>query len=95
MKPSPMFSAEIAERLGVSVDTFYRRRPRLHHEESMPLPICSTGRPVWDRSTMAAWFGRFHPARPAQAANDPLPLPPPQSIEDYRTRFAQVYGGTT
>jgi hypothetical protein len=95
MKPSPMFSAEIAERLGVSVDTFYRRRPRLHHEESMPLPICSTGRPVWDRSTMEAWFGRFHPARPAQAANDPLPLPPPQSIEDFRTRFAQVYGGTT
>ena len=65
-----MFSTEIAERLGVSVDTFYRRRPQLHREESMPLPMCSTGRPVWDRSTMEAWFGRFHPARPPQAAND-------------------------
>jgi hypothetical protein len=32
-----MFSTEIAERLGVSVDTFYRRRPQLHREESIVL----------------------------------------------------------
>jgi hypothetical protein len=95
MRPLPMFSAEIAERLGVSIDTFYRRRHRLHCEEAMPLPICSTGRPVWDRSTMEAWFGRFHPARPAQAANDPLPLPSPQSVGDFRVRFARVYGSTS
>ena len=91
----PMDSTEIAARLGMTMETFYRRRQILHREDGMPMPMNSHGRPRWERTGMEIWFTRFHPARPAPPANDPLPPPPPQTVDDFRTQFARAYGQPT
>jgi len=67
----PMTCAELAERLGVTVETFYRNRGDLHAHDGLPAPL-SRHRPWrWHRPTIEAWLARFHPCAPPRAANDP------------------------
>lgn len=91
MIPKPMHAAEIAQRIGVTLDTFYKRRTRYHMIDGMPRPINSTGRPAYDRAGMEAWLTRFHPLRPAAPANDPLPHPAPAAIDEHRVLLARAY----
>lgn len=88
----PMYSHEIAARLGVKLDTFRRNRGKYHMIDGMPRPLTKTGRAVWDRSTMEAWFTRHHPARPHLPANDPEPTLVPGSDAEWNARLRQIYG---
>jgi predicted DNA-binding transcriptional regulator AlpA len=79
----PVSTKELCRRLGISLATFYRTRGRLHVEEG--LPHCLTRfRPYrWDRASIDAWFGRYHPLAPqrAPANDDTSPLVPDSDAE--------------
>ncbi|WP_398473376.1 hypothetical protein [Tardiphaga sp.] len=87
-----MHAAEVAKRLGVTVATFYRRRPKLHMVDGMPRPITSTGRPSYDRASMEAWLTRNDPRRPPAAANDSIAPPMPNSDAEWNRFLRQTYG---
>jgi hypothetical protein len=76
----PMFAAEIAARLGLSVKRFYLVRQKLHLIDKMPRPINSVGRPAYDRAGMEAWLTRNDPRLPqVRAANDATAPPMPSN----------------
>jgi hypothetical protein len=92
MNLKPMTAPDIAERLGITVDTFYRKRHALHQIDKMPRPICETGRPRYERAGMEAWLTRHHPQRPQTApANDVAPAPDPASDQEHRARLRAAY----
>lgn len=92
MITKPMHAAEIAERLGVVLRTFYKRRERYHLIDKMPRPINSTGRPAYDRASMEAWLTRNDPRRPlVQAANDSIAPPMPSSDNEWNTYLQRLY----
>lgn len=63
-------ASECAEMLGLSIDTFYRRRDALH-AAGMPPSAAPFGRYRPERSGFDAWLKRHHPlAPPARPAND-------------------------
>lgn len=89
MTTEPMRSAEIARRMGVSLDVFYRRREQYRMLDGMPPPLSRVGQPKWDRTSMEIWLTRFDPRRPQSmvAANDAdAPLAPATS-EERRAAF--------
>ncbi|MBP1296648.1 hypothetical protein [Bradyrhizobium elkanii] len=88
----PMHCREIAERLGVHLQTFYKNRERYHLLDKMPRPITTGGHPRYDRAMMEAWFRRNDPRLPQlKVANDPLPPPTPASDEQWRAFLHQHY----
>jgi predicted DNA-binding transcriptional regulator AlpA len=89
----PVLVRELAERLGITVDTFHRTRGRLHADDGLPAPL-SRHRPFrWDRASIDAWFGRHHPQAPAQRpANDQGPLQAPAADSEWAPYLARVYG---
>jgi hypothetical protein len=97
----PMTSAEIAARCGISRETFYVRRHRMHAFEGMPRPFTgrgsapgATGKPKWDRATMEAWFARHHPAMPrVLPANDQAPPVAAEQDPRWAAALAAEYGG--
>ncbi|NUU41412.1 hypothetical protein [Tardiphaga robiniae] len=91
MIQKPMTCAEIAQRLGMSLDNFYKSRGRLHQVDKMPRPLNERGKAAYDRASMEAWFTRDHPMRPPAPANDPLPAPEPSTDEEHRIRLARAY----
>lgn len=93
MIPKPMFAPEIAQRLGVTVETFYKRRKQYHLCDRMPRPMNSTGRPAYDRAGMEAWFTRNDPRRPPlRPANDiDAPLMP-RNDDEWNGFLHQHYG---
>lgn len=84
-------SRDVADRLGISLDTFYRRRARLEQNDGMPRPICSGGRHVYERTGMDAWLTRFHPYRPALPANDVCAPLVPLTDEEKLQRLHEYY----
>jgi hypothetical protein len=93
MIAQPMFAIEIAQRLGIALETFYRNRQRYHLIDKMPRPINSTGRPAYDRAGMEAWLTRNDPRRPPAmvAANDAIAQPPPNSDGEWNAFLHQHY----
>ena len=90
----PMFAAEIAERLGLTVKRFHLVRHRLHQVDRMPRPINSVGRPAYDRVSMEAWLTRHDPRLPqVRAANDAIPPPMPSSDEQWTEFLHRHYAG--
>lgn len=87
----PMHCAEIAQRLGVSLDTFYKNRSRYSEQDGMPYPISRVGRPAYERSGIEAWLTRNDPRRPPAAANDAVPIPDAFSDDEHRARLAAAY----
>lgn len=87
----PMTCREIAGRLGIAMDTFYKRRGRLHQVDGMPRPLSEKGKAAYDRASMEAWFSRHHPLRPQAPANDPLPAPEATNDDEHRRRLARAY----
>jgi hypothetical protein len=92
MISKPMHCAEIAERLGVALDTFYKRRHQHTKLDGMPAPIARTGRPAYDRAGMEAWLTRNDPRRPKTvAANDAIAPPMPNSDGEWNKFLLQHY----
>ncbi|KPG01814.1 hypothetical protein IP86_03120 [Rhodopseudomonas sp. AAP120] len=88
----PVSAQELADRLGVSLCTVYKRHERWRLLDGMPATI-RKGRLSWERSGMMAWLTRHHPARAAQApANDAAPPPAAVTVEEHRTLLAAAYG---
>jgi predicted DNA-binding transcriptional regulator AlpA len=94
MREKPVTTRELAERLGVSIDTFYNNRVRMHAEDHLPLPLMNRRPFKWDRASIDAWFGRHHPFAPACPANDGAPRPPPFSDQQWQGYLAEAYSGT-
>lgn len=76
------FAAEIADMLGMSIDTFHRQRAALH-AQGMP-PSVTLGRIRINKQAFDAWFGRPQP-RVAIAANDDA------AAEDTREILRRAY----
>ncbi|MGX9389791.1 hypothetical protein ACWX0K_10805 [Nitrobacteraceae bacterium UC4446_H13] len=95
----PMRAAEIARRMGVSLDVFYRRREQYRMIDGMPAPLSRVGRPKWDRAGMEIWLTRFDPRRPQHlvAANDTEAslVPDPAADEEHRARLRRAYAPQT
>lgn len=94
MRPPATYSAaDIAGKLGCSVDHVYRRIDGMQARDGFPAPLLSTGRRRWDRASVDAWFSRHHPDRPKLVpANDVAPPETPASLEGWRDRLAREYG---
>lgn len=92
MITTPMHAAEIAQRLGVTVETFYKRRTRYILIDGMPRPMTSTGRPAYERAGMEAWLTRQDPRRPKAPANDSIAPPMPNSDAEWNTFLRQYRG---
>lgn len=92
MKPEPFTLAELAGRIGKSLDWFYRpgNLDGLY-AEGMPRPLSARGWKKFDRVSMEAWLQRHHPANGGAAANDRLPPPEPANDEAWRRRIAHEY----
>jgi len=88
--PHIMYAGELAQRLGITLDTFYRTRGRLH-QEGMP-PTLTRHRPFrFNRQKMEAWLNRDRDLPPV--ANDVAPTQP-GSIDEHRALCARAYGQT-
>jgi hypothetical protein len=94
MNSKPFTSSEVAERLGVTVKTFYRMRHRYHAIDRMPRPISEAGKPTWERAGMEAWLTRNDPRLPqVRAANDALPPPMPSNDVQWSEFLRRHYAG--
>ncbi len=91
MIQKPMTCAEIAQRLGMSLDNFYKSRGRLHQVDKMPRPLNERGKAAYDRASMEAWFSRHNPMRPPAPANDPVTPPDAATEDEHRLRLARAY----
>lgn len=87
----PMNSREVASRIGVSLDCFYKNRERYRMIDGMPAPISGHGRMAWERTGMEAWLTRHHPMRPPMPANDPVRPPDAATDDEHRLRLARAY----
>jgi predicted DNA-binding transcriptional regulator AlpA len=93
MITQPMKPREIAARLGITIETFYRTRHKLHQIDKMPRPITHLGR-AYDRAGMEAWLTRNDPRRPPAmaAANDAIAPPMPNSDAQWNEFLHRHYG---
>lgn len=87
----PYCSREVAELIGVSLETFYERRKLYHTRDGLPEPLAPTGRLRFDRASIHAWLGRFHPLAPKPAANDSAPLIAETDVESWRSKLYEEY----
>jgi predicted DNA-binding transcriptional regulator AlpA len=92
MISKPMYAPEIAGRLGVGVDRFYKNRERYRMIDGMPQPISTIGRMAWDRAGMEAWLTRHDPRRPKIIANDAIAPPQPHADGEWNQFLHQHYG---
>lgn len=92
MTTEPFHAAEVAERLGVGVDRFYKNRERYRLVDGMPPPISRVGRMAWDRAGMEAWLTRNDPRRPKAAANDSIAPPMPNTDAEWNAFLRQHRG---
>lgn len=85
---------DVAEDLGITLDTLYASRGRRHLQDKLPMPY-ATKPMLWDGATYRAWRGRFHPSAPAApaVANDTAPIGAPQTDVEHRDHLRVVYGG--
>lgn len=88
----PYLARDVAEAIGISLDTLYRTRQIRHDRDHLPRPICETGPLKWERSGFDAWLTRHHPARPPRPANDVFDPPAPATDAEHRARLALAYG---
>lgn len=87
----PYTAREICEAIGITADTLYRTRERLHSRDGLPRPI--TEHPLrWERSGFDDWLTRHHPARPPRPANDICVQPAPATDDEHRARLRAAYG---
>lgn len=86
----PFSAADVALRLGISVDRFYRIEAKLIAEQQMPAST-KPGKRAYDRAAMEAWLTRNDPRRPKAAANDPLPPPMPRSDGEWNDFLRRHY----
>ena len=86
-------SKDIAAKLGVTIETFYDTRGRLHAEDGLPAPLTRHRPYKWDRASIDAWFARHHPLAPklATPANDPVPTTT-ADVDRWREALADHYG---
>lgn len=87
----PYSAIDVAEAIGISLDTLYRTRQLRHDRDRLPRPINEVGRLKWERSGFDAWLTRYHPARPPRPANDVSASPPAASDDEHRARLAAAY----
>lgn len=95
----PYTARDVAEAIGVSLDTLYRTREVRHTRDKLPRPICDRGRMMWERAGFDAWLQRFHPHHPPAPANDIAPPVSPRSddqklksLHDYYRQMAGLSG---
>ncbi|KQW22114.1 hypothetical protein ASC80_01585 [Afipia sp. Root123D2] len=89
---------EVAQKIGISLDTFYRTRERRHGEDGLPRPISERGPLRFECTGIDAWLMRHHPARPAaRAANDTSLAPVLAAMTDaeHRDRLHRAYAPQT
>lgn len=94
---TPYSAREVAEKLGLTPDGFYRARARLHAQDGLPAPIAKGGRLFWHRAAFDAWLDpRTRASVLRHAANDTTPPLSPEAFADdidaTRRFLAQVYG---
>lgn len=82
---------EVAEAIGISLDTLYRTRQLRHDRDRLPLPISERGPLKFERTGFDAWLTRHHPARPPRPANDVYCPPAPATDDEHRARLAAAY----
>lgn len=83
-------AVECAHMIGISVDEFYQQREKLH-DNGMPRSA-TPGRIRIPKLAFDAWLNRDHPNAPrGRPANDPVPLPHPQSDDEHRDHLRRVY----
>ncbi len=87
----PYSARDVAEAIGISLDTLYRTRQIRHDRDALPRPICARGPLKWERSGFDAWLTRNHPSRPPRPANDVHSLPAPATDDEHRARLAAAY----
>ncbi|WP_445493140.1 hypothetical protein [Rhodopseudomonas sp. RCAM05734] len=87
----PYSAADVAQALGLSVDTFYRTRETRHVRDGLPRPICERGPLKFERTGFDAWLTRHHPMRPPAPANDPVVPPDAATDAEHRQRLARAY----
>lgn len=91
IRRDPMRVPELAMRLGISVETFYRNRKLYEAQDGMPKPLSARGRHAYERAGMEAWLTRHHPLRPQVPANDVSIVPDPTSEDEHRARLRAAY----
>ena len=52
----PLTSKQVAEAIGLTVNTFYRRKTHLLEKEGMPPPLPGSGQPKWDPAAIRLWL---------------------------------------
>ena len=87
---APMTAREVAEALGITTDTFYRRRKHYVEHDRMPAPITDSRRPRWERVGMQLWLARHSPLAPAMPANDAVRIAP-VTIDDQQRELHAYY----
>jgi hypothetical protein len=97
MNTNPMYVPEIAARMGVSTETFYKNRERYRVIDGMPERISRVGRMAWERNGMEAWLTRNDPRRPRGmvAANDSIAPPMPNSDAEWNKFLHNHYAPST
>lgn len=87
----PYSAIDVAEALGISLDTLYRTRQIRHARDGLPRPISESGPLKFERTGFDAWLTRYHPARPPRPANDVSIMPAAASDDEHRARLALAY----
>lgn len=92
MITGPMRPTEIAQRMGLAVATFMKRRHQYEKCDGMPGAITRTGKVTYDRAGMEAWLTRHDPRRPKGHANDAIAPPMPNTDNEWNRFLHQHYG---
>jgi hypothetical protein len=83
---------EVAEKLGITLDTFYRTRRWRHEHDGLPLPVSGRGKLRFEASGFDAWYLRHHPLAPTRPANDAAPPIVPANVRAVNAFVAAHYG---
>lgn len=89
---NPVLAEEAARRIGVSVDTFYRRWRSYVALNGMPNAILP-GKVAFPRAEFLAWINRRREQAAHTAANENNPMPDSMSDLEQRAELARIYGG--
>lgn len=89
----PYSAQDVADLLGITLDTFYRTRELRHARDRLPRPLSETGKLRFERSSFDAWATRHHPLRRhVVAANDCAPPIVPDNAQAVSEFVAAHYG---
>lgn len=91
MIAKPYTTPEVAAKIGITIDTFYRNRRRLEMVDGMPKPLRSKGAHGYERSGFDAWLTRYHPLRAQRPANDAEAPLVPVTVEEHRQELHDYY----